>query len=93
MIFSSIKWVRQGAYHLPSYLTYMDGEYVLRNALYGWETGISVVGTKISNFQFSYDTTLFVLIEEELANLLERIRAESFALGLEIKVSNPSNST
>ena len=59
----------------------------MRNAgLEEAQAGVKIAGRNISNFSYAYDTTLMAESEEELKNLLMKIKEESEKVGLKLKI-------
>ena len=59
----------------------------MRNAgLEDAQSGIKIVGRNISNLGFANDTTLMAESEEELKNLLMKVKAESEKVGLKLNI-------
>ena len=76
------KGVRQG-YILPPCLFNFYAEYLMRNAgLEETQAGIKVAGRNINNLRYVDDTTLMAESEEELKNLLMKVKVESEKVGL-----------
>ena len=72
-------------YYHPIYLTY--AVYVMRNAgLEEAQTGIKIAGRNINNFRYADDTTLMAESEEELKNLLMKVKEESEKVGLKLNI-------
>ena len=62
-------------------------EYIMCNAkLNGAQAGIKIVGRNISNFRYADDTTLMAENEEELKNLLIKVKEESEKVGLKLNI-------
>ena len=62
-------------------------EYIMRNAgLEEAQAGIKIVGRNISNFRYADDTTLMTGSEEELKNLLMKVKEESEKVGLKLNI-------
>ena len=60
-------------------------EYIVRNAsLDEAQAGIKIVGRNISNLRYADDTTLVAESEEELKNLLMKVKEESEKVGLKL---------
>ena len=77
------KGVRQGCILSPAYLTY--AEYIRRNAgLEEAQAGIKIAGRNINNLRYADDTTLMAESEEELKNLLMKVKMESEKVGLKL---------
>ena len=49
------------------------------------QAGIKIAGRNINNLRHAYDTTVMAEIEEELKNLLMRVKEESENAGLQLK--------
>ena len=76
------KGVRQG-YILSPCLFNFYAEYLMRNAgLEETQAGIKVAGRNINNLRYVDDTTLMAESEEELKNLLMKVKVESEKVGL-----------
>ena len=68
------KGVRQGCILSPS----LYAEYIMRKAeLDESQAGIKIAGRNINSLQYADDTTLLAESEEELKNLLMRVKEES----------------
>ena len=83
----------KAVYYHPVYLTYMYPIYLTYMQSFMWNTGLddSEVGIKIArrninNFRYADDITLMVESEEELKNLLMRIKEESEKVGLKFSI-------
>ena len=50
------------------------------------QAGIKIVGRNISNFRYADDTTLMAENEEELKNLLIKVKEESEKAGLKVNI-------
>ena len=62
-------------------------EYIVQNASLGAsQSGIKIAGRNINNLRFADDTTLMVESEEELKNLLMRVKEESEKVGLKLNI-------
>ena len=62
-------------------------EYIMRNAgLEEAQAGIKIAGRNISNHRYADDTTLMAEREEELKNLLMKVKEESEKVGLKISI-------
>ena len=67
----------QGCILLPC-LYNLYAEYIMRNAgLEEAQAGIKIATTNINNLRYADDTTLMVKNEEELKNLLMKVKEES----------------
>ena len=61
----------------PAYLTYMKA-YIMKNAgLDETQAGIKIAWRNINNLRYTDDTTLMAESEEELKNLLMKVKEES----------------
>ena len=59
----------------------------MRNAgLEEAQAGIKIVGRNINNLRYAYDTTLMAESEEELKNLLMKVKEESEKVGLKLNI-------
>ena len=73
------------AYGHPPYLTY--AEYITRNArMDKAQAGIKISGRNINNFRYADDTTLMAESEEELMNLLIKVKEDSEKAGLKLNI-------
>ena len=62
-------------------------EYIIQNAgLDKAQAGIKIAGRKISNLRYADDTTLMAESEEELKNLLMKVKEESEKVGLKLNI-------
>ena len=52
------------------------------------QAGIKIVGRNINNLRYADDTTLMTETEEELKNLLMKVKEESDKAGLKLKIKN-----
>ena len=76
------KGVRQGCI-LSSCLFNFYAEYMMRNTgLEETQAGIKIVRRNINNLRYADDTTLMAESEEELKNLLMKVKEESGKVGL-----------
>ena len=50
------------------------------------QAGIKIAGSNINNFRYADDTTLMAESEEELENLLMRVKEESEKAGLKLNI-------
>ena len=59
----------------------------MRNAgLEETQTGIKIAGRSINNLRYADDTTLMAESEEELKNLLMKVKAEGEKVGLKLNI-------
>ena len=64
-------------------------EYIMRNAGLGeTQVGIKIAGRNINNFRHADDTTLMEESEEELKDLLIKVKEESENVGLKLNTQN-----
>ena len=78
------KGVRQGCILLPCLFNFY-AEYIMRNAgLEETQAGIKIAGRNVNNFRYADDTTLLAESEEELKNLLTKVKEESEEVGLKL---------
>ena len=76
-----VKRVHQGCILSP-YLFNLYAEYIMRNAgLEEAHAGIKIDGRNINNLRYADDTTLRAESEEELKNLLMKVKEESEKVG------------
>ena len=69
----------------PVYLTYMQS--IMRNAgLEEAQAGIKIAGRNTNNLRYADDTTLMAESEEELKNLLMKVKVESEKGGLNLNI-------
>ena len=62
-------------------------EYIKRNAgLEEAQVGIKIAGRNINNLRYADDTTLMAESEEELNNLLMKVKEESDKVGLKLSI-------
>ena len=70
-----------------AYLTYMQSTYIMRNAgLDEAHAGIKIAGRNINNLRYAADTNFMVEIDEELNNLLMKVKEESEKAGLKFNI-------
>ena len=66
-------------------------EYIMRNAgLEEAQAGIKIAGRNINNLRYADDTTLMADSEEELKNLLIKVKEESEKVGLKLNIQKTS---
>ena len=58
----------------------------MRNAGLEAQTGIKIAGRNINNLRYTEDTTLMVEREEELKNLLMKVKEYSEKVGLKLNI-------
>ena len=62
-------------------------EYIRRNAgLEEAQAGIKIAGRNINNLRYADDTTLMAESEEEIKNLLMKVKEESKKVGLKLNI-------
>ena len=62
-------------------------DYIIRNAgLEEAQAGIMIAGRNINNLRYADDTTLMAESEEELKNLLMKVKEESEKVGLNLNI-------
>ena len=65
----------------------LNAEYIMSNAeLEEAQAGIKIAGRKINNLRYADDTTLMAESEEELKNLLMKVKKESEKAGLKLNI-------
>ena len=65
----------------------LDAEYILQNAgLDEAQVGIKIAGRNINNLRYADDTTLMAESEEELKNLLMKMKEEGETVGLKLNI-------
>ena len=80
------KGVHQG-YTLSPCLFNLYAEYIMQNArLDEAQDGIKIARRNINNLRYADDTTMMAEIEEELKNLLMKVKDESEKAGLELNI-------
>ena len=55
------------------------------------QAGIKIAGRNINNFRYADDTTLMAESEEELKNLLMKVKEESEKVGLKLNIQKTQN--
>ena len=75
-------------YHKAVYCLFnLYAEYIMWNArLDESQAGIKICGRNISNLRYTDDTTLFAESEEELKNLLMKVKEKSEKAGLKLNI-------
>ena len=80
------KGVHQGCILSPCLLN-LYAEYIMRNAgLEEAQAGIKITGRNINNLRYADDTILMAESEEELKNLLMKVKEESEKVGLKLHI-------
>ena len=80
------KGVHQGCILSPC-LYNLYAEYTMRNVgLDEAQAGIKIAGRNINNLRYADDTTLMAESEEELKNLLMKMKEESEKVGLNVNI-------
>ena len=65
----------------------LHAEYIMRNTgLEETQAGIKIAGRNIKNCKYADDTTLMAESEEELKNLLMKVKEESENVGLKLTI-------
>ena len=78
--------VRQGCTLSPCLFNFY-AEYIMRNAgLEEAQAGIKIAGRNINNLRYADDTTLMAKSEEELKNLLMKVKEENEKIGLKLNI-------
>ena len=84
--FQTGKGVRQGCILSPCLFKFY-AECIMWNAgLGGAQAGIKITGRNINNVRYTNDTTLMAEREEELKNLLMKVKEESEKIGLKLNI-------
>ena len=72
---------------LSPYFSNLHAEYIMRNAeLDEAQGGIKIAGRNINNLRYADDTTLMAGSEEELKNLLMKVKEENEKVGLKLNI-------
>ena len=80
------KGVRQGCISSPCLFNLYE-EYIMRNAgLEEAQAGIKIARRNINNLRYADDTTLMAESEEELKNILMKVKEESEKVGLKLNI-------
>ena len=80
------KGVHQGCILSPCLFNFY-AEYIIRNAgLEEAQAGIKIAGRNISNLRYADNTTLMAESEEELKNLLMKVKEESEKVDLKLNI-------
>ena len=84
--FQTGKGVRQGCILSPSLFNFY-AEYIMRNAgLEETQAGIKIAGRNINNLRYADGTTLMAESEEELKNLLMKVKEETEKVALKLNI-------
>ena len=81
------KWEKEyikAVYCHPAYLTYMQS--ISWEKLEEAQAGIKIAGRDISDLRYVDDTTFMAESEEELKNLLMKVKEESEKVGLKLNI-------
>ena len=77
----------KAVYCHPANLTYMQTQYVMRNArLDEAQAGIKITGRNINNLRYADETTLMAESKEELKSLLMKVKEECGKVGLKLNI-------
>ena len=80
------KGVHQGYVLSPCFFN-LSAEYIIQNAeLDEAQAGIKIARRNINNLRYADDTTLMAKSEEELKNLLMKVKEESEKVGLKLNI-------
>ena len=80
------KGVRQGCILSPGLFNFY-AEYIMRNVgLEEAQAGIKIAGRNINNLRYADDTTVMAESEEEVKNLLIKVKVESEKVGLKLNI-------
>ena len=72
---------------MSPYLFNLYAEYIIQNAgLEEAQAGIKIFRRNINNLRYADDTTLMAESEEELKNLLMKVKEESEKVGLKLNI-------
>ena len=86
-LFKTGKGVCQGCILSPCLFNFLYAEYIMQNAgLEEAQAGIKISGRNINNLRYGDDTTLMTESEEELKNLLMKVKEESEKAGLKLNI-------
>ena len=85
------KGICQGCILSPCLFNFY-AEYIMRNArLDEAQVGIKIAGRNINNLRYADDTILMAESEEELKNLLMKVKEESGKVGLNLNIQKTKN--
>ena len=74
------------AYCHPTYFNFY-AKYIMQNAgLSESKAGIKIAGRNVNNLRYANDTTLMAESDEELKNLLTKVKGESKKAGLKFNL-------
>ena len=80
------KGVHQGCILLPCLFNFY-AEYIMQSArLDEAQAGIKIAGRNINNRTYAYDTILMAESDEELKNLLMKVKEESEKAGIKVNI-------
>ena len=73
--------------YIVTLLIYLYAEYIMRNTgLDEPQVGIKIARRNMNNLRYADDTTLLAESEEELKNLLMKVKVESEKIGLKLNI-------
>ena len=65
----------------------LHADYIIRNTgLEKAQVGVKIAGRNINNLRYADDTTLMAESEEELKNILMKVKEESEKVGLKLNI-------
>ena len=76
----------KAVYCHPAYVTYMQSTSCKNAGLEEAQAGIKIAGRNINNLRYADDTILMAESEEELKNLLMKVKEESENDGLKLNI-------
>ena len=76
----------KSVYWHPDYLTYMQSTSCEMPTMGEAQAGIKIAGRNINNPRYADDTTLMAEREEELENLLMKVKEESEKVGVKLNI-------
>ena len=80
------KGVRQGCILSPCLLNFYAEYIMINSGLEEAQAGIKIAGRNINNLRYADDTTLVAESEEELKNLLTKVKEESEKVDLKLNI-------